>query len=76
MANVLEQELFHYFTLLNEKEKKSFLQMIKKNFKTDKVNGKVPTIEEYTKELEQPDAEIAVGDFILHEDVLKYFSEK
>jgi hypothetical protein len=34
------------------------------------------TLEEYTKELEQADAEIEVGDFILNEDAVKYFSKK
>ena len=39
-------------------------------------NKKVPSLEEYTKELEIADAEIEAGRFILHEDVEKYFSKK
>lgn len=76
MANVLEQELFSYFLKLNEKEKKSFVQLLK-NFINDRnKNTLVPTLAEYTKELDQADIEIESGDFILHEDVVKYFSKK
>jgi hypothetical protein len=34
------------------------------------------SLEEYTKELEQADAAIEDGDFVMHEDVVKYFSKK
>ncbi len=76
MANVLEQELFGYFLKLNEQEKKSFLQLLKDFIHDRKENSLVPTLAEYTKELDQADIEIESGDFILHEDVVKYFSKK
>jgi hypothetical protein len=76
MANVLEQELFNYFTRLNEQEKKSFVQLLKAFLNNRKENIQVPSLEEYTKELEMADAEIEVGDYILHKDVVKYFSKK
>jgi hypothetical protein len=76
MTNVLEQELFNYFTRLNEQEKKSFVQLLKAFLNNRKENTQVPSLEEYTKELEMADAEIEAGDYILHEDVVKYFSKK
>ncbi len=76
MANVLEQELFDYFTRLNEQEKKSFVQLLKDFLKNRKENTPVPSLEEYTKDLEMADAEIEAGEYILHEDVVTYFSKK
>jgi len=76
MANVLEQELFSYFTRLNEEEKKSFVQLLKAFLNNRKENTQVPSLEEYTIELEKADAEIENGEYILHEDVVKYFSKK
>jgi len=76
MANVLEQELFSYFNRLNEQEKKSFVHLLKDFLNNRKTHTQVPSLEEYTKELEIADAEIEAGSFILHEDVVKYFSKK
>ena len=72
MANLLE-ELFDHFTRLNEQEKKSFVQLLKDFLTTQKENTHLPSLEEYTKELEMADAEIEAGSFILHEDVVRYF---
>ena len=76
MANALDQELFSYFMKLNEHEKKSFLKLLKDFLNNRKENVAIPSIENYSKELEQADIEIESGDFILHEDVVKYFSKK
>lgn len=76
MANVLEQELFNYFTRLNEQEKKSFVQLLKDFLSNQKENTPVPSLEEYTKEIEMADAEIEANSFVLHEDVVRYFSKK
>ncbi|MEO6453641.1 MAG: hypothetical protein ABIN97_06220 [Ginsengibacter sp.] len=76
MANILEHELFGYFTLLNEQEKISFVQLLKNFLKSRDENTVIPTLEEYTSELEHADAEIEAGDFVLHEDVVKYFTKK
>ena len=42
----------------------------------DNINMGSPnqSLEEYTKELEEADAEIKAGNFVLHEDIVKYFS--
>lgn len=76
MANISEQELFSYFTRLNEQEKKSFVKILKDFLSKNKKNKTVPSLEAYTEELEKADAEIEAGDFILHENVVKYFSKK
>ncbi len=75
MADIQEQELHNYFTRLNEQEKKSFIKLLK-DFLSKPAAGKAPSLEAYTTELENADAEIEAGDFILHEDVVKYFSKK
>ena len=75
MADTLEQELHSYFTHLNEQEKKSFIKLLK-DFLSKPAGNKRPSLEAYTAELENADAAIEAGDFILHEDVVKYFSKK
>lgn len=37
---------------------------------------KPQSLEEYTKELENAESEIEAGDFIMQEDVVKYFGKK
>jgi len=51
MANVLEQELFSYFTRLKEQEKMSFVQLMKDFLNRPKENTTTPSLEEYIKEL-------------------------
>ncbi|MBL7702027.1 MAG: hypothetical protein JNM14_07235 [Ferruginibacter sp.] len=75
MADTLEQELHNYFTRLNEQEKISFIKLLK-DFLAKPSGNKNLSLEAYTAELEKADAEIEAGDFILHEDVVKYFSKK
>ena len=75
MANALEQELCQYFARLNEQEKKSFIQLLKNFLSRRKENQSTPSWEEYTKELELADEEIENDEFIVHEDVVKYFSK-
>ena len=70
------KEMLDYFNQLNKAEQKSILQMLKTFLNNRKEGINAPSLEEYTKELEQADAEIEAGDFVLHEDVVKYFSKK
>ncbi|MBI2731697.1 MAG: hypothetical protein HYX40_13280 [Sphingobacteriales bacterium] len=76
MANAMEQELHSYFTRLSDEEKKSFIKLLKNFLAKRKDDTPRPSLEEYTRELELADEEIEKGDFILHEDVIKYFSKK
>ena len=50
--------------------------MLKTFLSNRKEGAGMQSLEDYTKELEQADAEIEAGDFMLHEDVVKYFSKK
>jgi hypothetical protein len=75
-ASATSQEMLDYFNQLNKEQQKSILQMLKAFLNNRKEGLHPQTIEEYTKELEQADAEIEAGDFVLHEDVVKYFSKK
>ncbi len=69
------QQMLDYFNQLNITEQETILQMLRKFLSSRKEDAYPQTLEEYTKELEQADAEIEAGDFILHEDVVKYFSK-
>jgi hypothetical protein len=75
-ASATSQEMLDYFNQLNKEQQKSILQMLKTFLSNRKERVNPQSLEEYTKELEQADAEIEAGDFILHEDVVKYFSKK
>jgi hypothetical protein len=56
--------------------KNSILKMLKTFLKNRKEGAAAQSLEAYTKELEKADAEIEAGDFILHEDVVKYLTKK
>ena len=75
-ASATSQEMLDYFNQLNKEEQKSILQMLKTFLSNRKEGDSAQSLEAYTKELEKADAEIEAGDFILHEDVVKYFSKK
>ena len=75
-ASATLQELITYFNQLNTAEQQTVLQMLKTFLSNRKEGFGKQSLEDYTKELEQADAEIEAGDFVLHEDVVKYFSKK
>ena len=75
-ASATSQEMLDYFNQLNNAEQKSILQILKAFLNNRKDGNNMQSLEDYTKELEQADAEIEAGDFVLHEDVVKYFSKK
>ena len=71
----ISQEMLTYFNRLNEVEQKKFLQFLKIFFENRDEEVLSQSVEEYSKELEDADKEIESGNFILHEDVLKYFNK-
>ena len=75
-ASVSSQQMLDYFNQLNKEEQKSILKILKAFLSNRKEGIKPQSLEEYTAELEKADAEIGAGDFVMHEDVLKYFSKK
>ena len=74
-TSAMSQEMLTYFNRLNESEQKTFLQMLKTFFQNRSQDRLAQSVEDYSKELENADKEIEAGDFILHEDVLKYFNK-
>jgi hypothetical protein len=71
MSNTVDQELYKYFTQLNEAEKKSVLQMIKTFLKGRKQTPERISIEQYNKEIDEALAEVAAGQFISQEEMEK-----
>ncbi len=75
-SSPISQEMLQYFMQLNEAEKKSVLELVK-TFLNNRPNEMQPqNPEAYNKELEDADAEIEAGEFILHEDVMKRYAKK
>lgn len=70
METVLAEEMLQYFSQLNQEQQKSVIDLIKTFVKNQSEFAPV-TLEEYTKELEEADAEIEAGDYITHEEVKK-----
>ncbi len=71
MSNTVDQELYKYFTQLNQAEKKSVLQMIKTFLKARKQPPALYTLEQYNKEIDEALAEVAAGQFISQEEMEK-----
>jgi hypothetical protein len=71
MNNVLEKQMFNYFTQLNEKQKKSVIQMLKVFLKDKGENKSRISIEEYNKELDEAIEQIKNGEVYSHEEVVK-----
>ena len=68
----IRKKLVDYIKVADDKKIKAIYTLVEDDIEQD---GRIG-IEQYNKELEQADAEIEAGDFILHEDVVKYFSKK
>ena len=69
MADVLDKEMFNYFTQLNEAEKKSVVQMLKTFLKGRQDNPGRISIEQYNKEIDEAIAEVASGNYITQEEM-------
>ena len=71
MANVLDKEMFNYFTRLNEAEKKSVVQMLKTFLNGREETSVRISIEQYNKEIDEAMKEIKDGEVYTHEEVVK-----
>ncbi|MGN6604689.1 MAG: hypothetical protein ACTHK8_19685 [Ginsengibacter sp.] len=71
MNNVLEKQMFSYFRQLNERQKKSVIQMLKVFLKDKGENKRRISIEEYNKELDEAIEQIKNGEVYSHEEVVK-----
>jgi len=73
--SAFSQEMLHYFSQLNDAEKKSIVEMIRTFLNSKKSESSPVSLEEYNRELDQADAEIESGDFVSHEEVMKRYSK-
>lgn len=71
MANVLDKEMFNYFTRLNEAEKKSVIQMLKTFLKGREEDPGRISIEQYNKEIDEAMEEVRRGETYSHDEVVK-----
>lgn len=71
MASVLDKELIHYFTMLNEPQKKSLLEMMRSFLKSGDEQMQPVTVEQYNKELDEAMERIDKGGFTTLEDLEK-----
>lgn len=76
MGKALEHEMNDYFMRLNDAEKKSVIQLIKNFLQRRKDGFTPPSVEEYSRELERADEEVANGDYISHEEVMKRYMKE
>jgi hypothetical protein len=70
-VSTTDKELLKYFTLLNEPQKKSLLELIKTFFKGETNQQNTPTLEEYNKELDEAMGRISKGEFTTIEELEK-----
>lgn len=68
----IRKKLVDYMKVADDKKIKAMYALLEDDIE----HGGSVSIEQYNKELDQADAEIVAGDFVLHEDVVKYFSKK
>jgi hypothetical protein len=73
---ITPEKIIGYFFQLDAAGKKSFLSLLQEYIKENKEHALPQSLAEYNLEIEKADADIEAGNFILHEDVLKYFSKK
>jgi hypothetical protein len=71
MASALDKELIHYFTRLNEPQKKSLLEMMKSFLRLGDEQMQPVTTEQYNKDLDEAMERINRGEFITLEDLEK-----
>jgi hypothetical protein len=71
MASILDKELIHYFTRLDEPQKKSLLEMMKSFLKSGDEPVKPVTSEQYNKELDEAMKRINNGEFTILKELEK-----
>lgn len=67
------QEMLTYFMQLNDTEKQSVVNLLKTFLTSRKENFAPQSLQDYNEELERADAEIAAGDYVTHEEVIKRY---
>jgi predicted transcriptional regulator len=75
-TSMTSAEMLTYFMQLNDTEKKSVVELLKTFATSRKDNFTVQSLHDYNEELERADAEIATGDYVTHEEVMKRYLTK
>jgi hypothetical protein len=71
MGSAIDKELIRYFTLLDEKQKETLLEMIKSFLKPGNNSTERVSIEQYNRELDEAIERIEKGEFVTMEELLK-----
>ena len=71
MAKTIEQEMYNYFTQLNDDEKNSVVQMLKTFLRSRKSKSSRISIDQYNKEIDEAMEELRKGEVASHEEVVK-----
>lgn len=71
MAKTIEQEMYNYFTQLNDEEKNSVVQMLKTFLQSRKKKSSRISIDQYNKEIDEAMEELRKGEVASHEEVVK-----
>ncbi len=71
MASVTDKELIHYFTRLDEPQKKSLLEMMKSFLNPGGEQRQPVSIEQYNRELDEAMERIGKGGFTTLEELEK-----
>ena len=66
-----DKELISYFSLLDEKQKETLLEMIKSFVKPGNSSTERVSVEQYNKELDEAMERIEKGEFVTMEELLK-----
>lgn len=73
LMSATSQEMMSYFMQLNDKERQSVLNLLKTFLASREENFTPQTLQDYNEEIEQGDTEIADGNFIPHEEMMKKY---
>ena len=73
-TNILEEEIIEVWRTLTLSQKHSVIQLIH-SFKEEEVEWPEEEIEAYNKEIEEAEQQIARGEYITHQEVIKSFQK-
>lgn len=69
--STIDKELISYFTLLDDRQKETLLEMIKSFLKPGNSSTERISIEQYNRELDEAIERIEKGEFVTMEELLK-----
>jgi predicted CopG family antitoxin len=70
-TSTIDENMYNYFELLNEAEKKSIIEMIKTFLQSRKEASERISIEQYNKEIDEAESEIERGESYTQDDIVK-----